>query len=202
MLNPVTLNGITATEEMKRLKEKNLHRTALQKKTSIVCNYGPIRVQDARIRIAKDDYHRQAAQADEERRVQRKEAVDEVKYIRRWLRTLRSLLRASLSAVRRVDSRGLWSKIERQKLLPSNEDMSKQYALIRELRDKLGVTFEGTAMITWPPDYDRMTVTSAVKFVGLEEKERRAARNLLTLEADGLEITVEDCIEVSQGEFT
>ncbi|KAH6954080.1 hypothetical protein BKA56DRAFT_435969, partial [Ilyonectria sp. MPI-CAGE-AT-0026] len=97
------LNGITATEEMRRLKEKNLRRTALQKRTSVVCNYGPIRVHDARIRIAKDDYNRQAAKADEERRVQRKETVDEVKYIRRWLRTVRSLLRASLNALRRVD---------------------------------------------------------------------------------------------------
>ncbi|KAH8754588.1 hypothetical protein F5883DRAFT_431202, partial [Diaporthe sp. PMI_573] len=158
-----------ATKEMKRLKEKNLRRTALQEKTSIVCNYGPIRVQDARIRIARDDYHRQAAQADEERRVQKKESVDEVIYLRRWMKTVRSLLRASIGAVRGAgSSRGLWAKTERQKLLSSNHDMSRRYALIRELRDKFGVTVKGTALITWPPDYDRETVTSAANFISLE----------------------------------
>jgi hypothetical protein len=45
-------------------------------------------------------------------------------------------------------------------------------------------------------------VTLAIKFLGLEEQERRAGRKVLTLEADGLEVKAEDCIEVSQGEFT
>ncbi|KAJ3453677.1 hypothetical protein MRS44_017924 [Fusarium solani] len=74
------INGVTSTQEMKRLKEKNLRRRALQEGTSIVSNYGPIRVSDARLRIAKDDYHRRAAQAEEERRYRKKEAIDEVKY--------------------------------------------------------------------------------------------------------------------------
>ena len=36
----------------------------------------------------------------------------------------------------------------------------------------------------------------------MEERECRAAREVLTLEADGLEIAVEECIEFNQGEFT
>jgi 8-oxo-dGTP pyrophosphatase MutT (NUDIX family) len=90
----------------------------------------------------------------------------------------------------------------RQKLLSSNEDMGKRYALIREFQEELGVSVERVTGITWPPEYDREIVTSAVKFLGLEEQGRRAARKVLTLEADGLEITTEDCIEVSLGEFT
>jgi hypothetical protein len=77
------INGITATQEMKRLKEKNIHRRALQEGTSIVSNYGPIRVRDARLHIAKDDYHRRAAQAKEDRHFRKKESLDEVKYIHR-----------------------------------------------------------------------------------------------------------------------
>lgn len=68
---------------MKHLKEKNLRRWALQEGTSIVSNYSPIRISDARLRIAKDDYHQRAAQAEEERRYRKKEAIDEVQYIYR-----------------------------------------------------------------------------------------------------------------------
>ncbi|KAM5350854.1 hypothetical protein ACJZ2D_017189 [Fusarium nematophilum] len=197
------INGITATQEMKRLKEKNIHRRALQEGTFIVSNYGPIRVRDARLRIAKDDYHRRAAQAEEDRRFRKKESLDEVKYIHRWMKDVRSLLRPSLNDARGVEARrGWWVKGARQKLLSSNEDMGKRYALIREFQEELGVSVERATGITWPPEYDREIVTSAVKFLGLEEQGRRAARKVLTLEADGLEITAEDCIEVSLGEFT
>jgi hypothetical protein len=44
--------------------------------------------------------------------------------------------------------------------------------------------------------------TLAIKFLCLEEQERRAGLKVLTLESDGLEAKAEDCMEVSQGEFT
>ena len=197
------INGVTSTQEMKRLKEKNLRRRALQEGTSIVSNYGPIRVSDARLRIAKDDYHRRAAQAEEERRYRKKEAIDEVKYIHRWMKDVRNIVRASFNEASGVDARrGWWVKAARRQLLSSNEDMSNRYALIREFSQELQAPLERLTGITWPPEYDAETVASAVKFLTLEERERRAGRKVLTLEADGLEITVEDCIEVSQGVFT
>ena len=196
------INGITSTQEMKRLKAKNIHRQTLQEGTSIVSNYGPIRVHDARMRIAKDDYHRRAAQAEEERRFRKKEGIDEVKYIHRWMREVRIIIRASLNESRGDAARkGWWAKSSRQKLLSSNEDMSKRYALIREFQEAAGVTEGRHSGITWPPDYGKETITSAVKFLALEERERRTAREVLTLEAAGLEITVEDYIEVSQCVF-
>lgn len=197
------INGITSTEEMKRLKEKNLRRRALQQGTQIVSNYGPIRVSDARLRVAKDEYHRRAAQAEEYRRYRKKEATDEVKYIYRWIKDVRSIVRVSVNNISGVEARrGLWAKAARRELLSSNEDMSKRYAIQREFRESFALSLERITGITWPPDYDEETVTSAVKFVALEEQERRAAKKLLTYEADGIEIIVEDCIEVSQGEFT
>jgi hypothetical protein len=198
------INGITATQEMKCLKENNLRlqAQALQKKTSVVWNYGPIRVHDGRLRTARDEYHRQAAQADEAQWIRKKQSINEVKYIHRWMRAVRSLLRASLNTVKGVEVRGgSWMKKACQKLLSSNDDMSKRYSVIRELHEKLEVTLEGKATISWPPSYDKGTVASAVEFLRLEEQKRRTARNMMSLEADGLEIIAEDCIEVSQGEF-
>jgi hypothetical protein len=58
--------------------------------------------------------------------------------------------------------------------------------------------------VPWPPDYDPEVVAEAVNFITLEESSRRAGRKVLSLEADGIEITdvieveidIEDTIEV------
>ncbi|KAM6513875.1 hypothetical protein FALCPG4_015076 [Fusarium falciforme] len=54
----LAINGITVTQEMLRLKEKNLSRRAHDEWTSIVANYGPTRASDARLRVAKDYHNR------------------------------------------------------------------------------------------------------------------------------------------------
>ncbi|KAM4061344.1 DDE superfamily endonuclease [Hirsutella rhossiliensis] len=82
----LALNGITATAEMTKIKEKQAKRSSLQQQTTIVARYGPLSVGDARIRVARDEYNRQAAQEEEAQRVRNKEVRDEAGYIRRWLR--------------------------------------------------------------------------------------------------------------------
>ncbi|RYC79285.1 hypothetical protein BFJ63_vAg17832 [Fusarium oxysporum f. sp. narcissi] len=77
----LALNGITATNEMKRLKEKNLRRCIRKEGTSVIANYGPIRISDARLRVAKDEHNRRAAQKVEEERVRNKEVKIEADYI-------------------------------------------------------------------------------------------------------------------------
>lgn len=47
--NTLALNGITATEEMHRLKKKASRRTVLQARTGVIAKYGPITVGDARL---------------------------------------------------------------------------------------------------------------------------------------------------------
>ncbi|XP_044714580.1 tc5 transposase DNA-binding domain-containing protein [Hirsutella rhossiliensis] len=81
----LALNGITATAEMTKIKEKQAKRSSLQQQTTIVARYGPLSVGDARIRVARDEYNRQAAQEEEAQRVRNKEVRDEAGYIRRWL---------------------------------------------------------------------------------------------------------------------
>lgn len=53
----LALNGIAATQEMHRLKEKALRRERLNEETSFICKYGLIRVFDTRLCVAHDEYH-------------------------------------------------------------------------------------------------------------------------------------------------
>ncbi|KAF4447314.1 hypothetical protein F53441_9138 [Fusarium austroafricanum] len=75
----LAVNGITATQEMRRLKEKNLKRSARDQGTTILANYGPITIYDARLRVAKDQHNRLAGQAAEEACLHTKEVRDEVR---------------------------------------------------------------------------------------------------------------------------
>ncbi|KAI8401813.1 hypothetical protein FOFC_18682 [Fusarium oxysporum] len=99
----LAINSITAAQEMRRLKEKNLKRSARDQGTVILANYGPITVYDARLRVAKDLHNRRANQAAEELRFHKKEVRDEAAYARRWLLQGRKLLRASLRDLRVAD---------------------------------------------------------------------------------------------------
>jgi hypothetical protein len=99
----LAINGITAAQEMRRLKEKNLKRSARDQGTVILTNYGPITVYDARLRVAKGLHNRRANQAAEGLRFHKNEVRDEAAYARRWLLQVRKLLRASLRDLRVAD---------------------------------------------------------------------------------------------------
>ncbi|RKK62639.1 hypothetical protein BFJ69_g17000 [Fusarium oxysporum] len=96
----LALNGITATQEMRRLKEKSLERSNRDQGTTILANYGPITVYDARLRVAKDLHNRRANQAAEAQWMHKKKVRDEAAYLRRWMTEVRRLLRASLQQLR------------------------------------------------------------------------------------------------------
>lgn len=85
---------------MKRLKEKNLRRQVRKEGAAVIANYGLIRVSDARLRVAKDEHNRRAAQKLEEERVRKKEVRIEADFIRRWLQEVRKVVRASVTAIR------------------------------------------------------------------------------------------------------
>ncbi|KNB16572.1 hypothetical protein FOXG_15081 [Fusarium oxysporum f. sp. lycopersici 4287] len=85
---------------MHRLKEKALRRARLEEKAAVICTYGPIRVSDARLRIACDEYNRQAAQEEEERRLLNRDVRDEVACIRRWFKEVRAHVRRNVRDVK------------------------------------------------------------------------------------------------------
>jgi hypothetical protein len=217
--NTLALNGITATQELHRLKEKATRRSALKTQTSVIAKYGPISVGDARLRVLNDEYNRQAAQADEKKRILRRDSQDEGLFLRRWMRDIRSHVRPSITAVRveviysnprrgwkplcqlQLKRSNWWSKTDRRSHLASNKWLTQKYALHRQLQ-QLGIAddrWQGT--VSWPRNYDPEVVQEAVNFAILNAQERALGRKQLTLEADGIEVITEDVIEDSQGEF-
>ncbi|KAM4067798.1 DDE superfamily endonuclease [Hirsutella rhossiliensis] len=181
----LALNGITATAEMTKIKEKQAKRSSLQQQTTIVARYGPLSVGDARIRVARDEYNRQAAQEEEAQRVRNKEVRDEAGYIRRWLRKVRFNVRISITEARIRDIRGLWAKGDKRAHLNCNEWMCASYRILRELHNR-GVG--QSKAIMWPEYYDREIVKEAAELVVMEANKRAICRQTLSLEADGIEM--------------
>ncbi|KAF9772641.1 hypothetical protein IL306_009639 [Fusarium sp. DS 682] len=62
----------------------------------------------------------------------------------------------------------------------------------RELHEQNKLLPDWEPAVPWPPIYDTEVIGEAMKFIILEERERRARRALLLdYEVDGLEITEE-----------
>ncbi|EGU83433.1 hypothetical protein FOXB_06055, partial [Fusarium oxysporum f. sp. conglutinans Fo5176] len=149
----LAINGITAAQEMRRLKEKNLKRSARDQGIVILANYGPITVYDAGLRVAKDLHNRRANQAAEELRFHKREVRDEAEYARRWLLQVRKLLRASLRDLRVADivrSQPTYSqevksftagqfhlKAQHQECISSTALLETRYCLHREMHSKM-----------------------------------------------------------------
>uniref|UniRef100_A0A8H7K8Z9 DDE-1 domain-containing protein n=1 Tax=Bionectria ochroleuca TaxID=29856 RepID=A0A8H7K8Z9_BIOOC len=93
------LNGITASNELRRHKEKILIRQKLHDERRVVARFGPISAGDARSRIATDDYNRRAAQEDEAQRIERKAIRNEEAFLRRWLHIVRGFIRKDITEI-------------------------------------------------------------------------------------------------------
>lgn len=176
----------------------------LQEGTSIICIYGLIRVSDARLRVTCDEYNRRASQEEEKRRLLKRDAHDEVRYLKRWLWAVRSRVRTSVKAVniREIYSHqkrhwksflqwkkhtDWWSKTDRRLHLDSGEWLSQRYFLHCELHERNKLLPDWESAVPWPSYYDAEVIEEAVRFIVLEEKERWANRALLlNFETDGL----------------
>ncbi|KAH8653032.1 hypothetical protein BGZ61DRAFT_374219, partial [Ilyonectria robusta] len=113
---------IEAIQQIHRLKESSVRWSTVQARTEIIAKYGPIRVEDIRLRVAKDDHNRLAAQADEKKRIFRRDTKDESHYLRRWLRDVRAIVRSSILGFKQSHyKRGQWAKIDRQIHLSSDK---------------------------------------------------------------------------------
>lgn len=134
------------------MKEKNLRRRVRDERTSVMANYGPIRVYDARLRVAKDDHNPLANQQAEEQRIHRKEVKNEIIYMKRWLSSVRRILRASLTELRVAEVHSgqptyenqvkpfaagdLWIKTDRRRSFFSSALTGQRYALHRKMLAK------------------------------------------------------------------
>ncbi|KAJ6436237.1 restless-like transposase [Purpureocillium lavendulum] len=128
------LNGVAATAELRRLQKKSLERQRRDEHTMVVAKFGPISMHDARLRAARDEYNRQAAQEDEQRRIFRRDVRQEVGCFRRWLRETRARVRKSVSRLR---TRDLFLEMSQASLYGKtrkDSDISPLFLLLRTVR--------------------------------------------------------------------
>ncbi|CCE29712.1 uncharacterized protein CPUR_03559 [Claviceps purpurea 20.1] len=85
----LALNGITATREMRLIEEKALARTNRHAQTAVIGKLGPLSMRDARLRVAKYQYSRRAAQKEEKERIFKRNTRQEMVSLCRWVAKVR-----------------------------------------------------------------------------------------------------------------
>lgn len=138
------LNGVAASRELHRLQEKSLHRDDRRQRNRVITNLGPMTVGDARLRAAKDEHNRKAAKDDEKRRLFSRDTARETSFLRRWIRRVRKVVRASVTTAKNKHllynvspegSQPKWlptfPKMERRRYLDSDAWMAMRYNLHR-----------------------------------------------------------------------
>ncbi|EXM14875.1 hypothetical protein FOTG_16748 [Fusarium oxysporum f. sp. vasinfectum 25433] len=166
----LALNGIAAPQEMHRLKKKALRRAKLEEGTSVLY---------------------------------------EVVYIRRWFEEVRARVRRNVRDVKIKEifshkkkhwqfllqfknQADWWCKADHCVYLDSAVSLSQRYALHRELQEQNKLIPEWQLAVKMPSFYDTTVIAEALRFIVLDEQERRANKALmLGYEADGLEIIEE-----------
>ncbi|RYC79089.1 hypothetical protein BFJ63_vAg18033 [Fusarium oxysporum f. sp. narcissi] len=182
----LALNGITATQEMRRLKEKSLRRSERDEGTIIIANYGPITVYDARLRVAKDQHNRRANQDAELRRYYAKEVRDEAVYLRRWLFSVRKLLRSSLKE---------YHPIEQHRSQPSYSQEVRPFTVSEFfIKTQSELYIKSTELLV-------NIVKDAVDLIALPSRNQRGKQKALSIDDDELDIDEsEDDEEIEEEE--
>ncbi|KAG6123479.1 hypothetical protein E4U13_005966, partial [Claviceps humidiphila] len=125
-------NGITATREMRLIKEEALARTNRHAQTAVIGKLVPLSMRDARLRVAKGQYSRRASQKGEKKRIFKCNTRQEMVFLRRWVAKVRLKVRSSLRATKQVKAQG-WMKKDRHAYLDNTSCISQHYDLLREM---------------------------------------------------------------------
>ncbi|KAG6176903.1 hypothetical protein E4U10_000380, partial [Claviceps purpurea] len=197
----LALNGITATREMRVVKDKALARTNRRTQNGIISKFGPISVGDARLRVAKDNYGRLAAQKEEKERIFKRSTLQEKVFLCRWTMKVRA-------------------RQDRRACLDNTLYISQHYALLREMCAAENAAAEDSTVINstllhdpavtaaqpeplsyrashykrimmWPEEYDEAIVTAAIELAVSPIERKAASRPVLQLETDGIRLTSE-----------
>ncbi|KAJ0126253.1 hypothetical protein HZ326_30641 [Fusarium oxysporum f. sp. albedinis] len=172
----LALNGITATQEIRCLKEKSL------------------RFYDARLRVAKDQYNRRANQDAELRRYYAKEVRDEAIYLRRWLFSL-YIKSTELLAIRYYAHREMHAKMKESKLLAKQA----RDALQEHIPKIFPVYWNPPFLL--PFDYNINIVKDAVDLIALPSRKQRGRQKALSVDDDESDIDEsEDDEEIKEEE--
>ncbi|KAG6306120.1 hypothetical protein E4U44_008128 [Claviceps purpurea] len=165
----LALNGITATREMRLIEEKALARTNRHAQTAVIGKVGPLSMRDARLRVAKYQYSRRAAQKEEKERIfklkaqgrikkDRQAYLDNTSYISQHYKLLREMCAAEKAAAE--DSAALNSAFLPDFAVPEDPAVTASKA------HKLSYNVSRNAnVMLWPKEYDEAIVTAAIELV-------------------------------------
>ncbi|KAG5924683.1 hypothetical protein E4U61_007358 [Claviceps capensis] len=130
----LALNDITATREMRLIKEKALARTSRHVQTAVIGKLGPLSMRDARLRVAKDQYSRRAAQREEKARIFKRDIRQEMVFLRRWVAKVRLKVCSSLMVMKPSKVKAQhWIKKHRHAYLDNTSYISLHCDLLREM---------------------------------------------------------------------
>jgi hypothetical protein len=205
------LNGITASNELRAVHEKALNRRRYEAHTSVIARYGPIRAGDARLRAAKDDANREAAQKEEAIRIQKRSIAHEAMYARRWIGQARKSLRYSIKRMTFRDTmiysrsegtaRKWFTKGDIYAALKADALMAMKYACIRELQQRPAMKTT-TFVIAMPIDYNEGIIYEAVQYITdravvqeIRRKEKQLQVELFSQASDNNSSNYEDAFE-------
>ncbi|KAG5931608.1 hypothetical protein E4U60_005948 [Claviceps pazoutovae] len=189
--------------------------------TAVIGKLGPLSMRDARLRVAKDQYSRRAAQKEEKERIFKRNTRQEMAFLRRWVAKVRLKARSSLRVIKPSKVKAQ----DRRAYLDNTSYISQHYALLREICAAEKAAAEDSAVIDpalldfavledpaitaakahklsynvshneniilWPKEYDEAVVTAAIKLVVSELEKRAASRQLMQFKADIIELMYE-----------
>ncbi|KAI3584166.1 hypothetical protein IWW34DRAFT_608287 [Fusarium oxysporum f. sp. albedinis] len=166
----LALNGISATQEMHRLKEKALRRARLEEGTSVIYEVVYIRKWFKEVRACV------------------RRSVRDVK-IKKIFSHKKKHWKSLLQFKNQAD---WWCKADHRVYLDSAVSLSQRYALHRELQEQNRLLPEWQPAVKMPSVYVTTVIAEALRFIVLNEQERHAKKALmLSYEADGQEIIEE-----------
>ncbi|KAG6217126.1 hypothetical protein E4U50_004468 [Claviceps purpurea] len=188
---------------MRLIEEKALARTNRHAQTAVIGKLGPLSMRDARLRVAKYQYSRRAAQKEEKERIFKRNTRQEMVSLCRWVAKVRlkayldntsyisqhyDLLREMCAAEKAAaeDSAALNSAFLPDFAVPEDPAVTASKA------HKLSYNVSRNAnVMLWPKEYDEAIVTAAIELVVSDLQQRAASRQLLQLKADIIELMYE-----------
>ncbi|KAG6194032.1 hypothetical protein E4U10_003395 [Claviceps purpurea] len=203
---------------MRLIEEKALARTNRHAQTAVIGKLGPLSTRDARLRVAKYQYSRRAAQKEEKERIFKRNTRQEMVSLCRWVAKVR-LKPSKVKAQGRI-------KKDRQAYLDNTSYISQHYKLLREMCAAEKAAAEDSAALNsaflpdfavpedpavtaskahklsynvsrnanvmlWPKEYDEAIITAAIELVVSDLQQRAASRQLLQFKADTIELMYE-----------
>ncbi|KAG6176166.1 hypothetical protein E4U27_005432 [Claviceps purpurea] len=193
----LALNGITATREMRLIEEKALARTNRHAQTAVIGKLGPLSTRDARLRVAKYQYSRRAAQKEEKERIFKRNTRQEMVSLCRWVAKVR--LKAYLDNTSYISQRyDLLRGMCAAEMAAAEDSAALDSAFLEDpavtaaKAHKLSYNVSHNAnVMLWPKEYDEAIVTAAIELVVSDLQQRAASRQLLQFKADTIELMYE-----------